>query len=225
MLQYYNNNHNMRGRCYAITYSSLPQSGSAPLCHAADIVTLESNADFPREPDPLKAKAGAHRAWLDNIARNYAPALRQFFERRLESKSDAADLVQDVFLRLSRMKVKGSIKKPEHYLFRTASNALRDHHRRNGVRHSNAHEPIEENGIFLDFSPAQIVEGRQAIHELERILKALPTRTRDVFVFRMLEERKSEDVAHLLGISTRAVEKHYAKALARITRALRAYRD
>lgn len=187
-------------------------------------MTMGPNADYPAI-DPPGQDAGAHRDWLDTIARHYAPALRQFFERRLESKSDAADLVQDVFMRLSRMKVTETIRKPEHYLFRIASNALRDHYRRNTVRLASAHEPMGEKSASHDFSPAEIVESRQAVRELEHILRQLPERTRDIFVFRMLDERKTDDVARSLGISTRAVEKHYAKALARITRALRAYRD
>lgn len=185
----------------------------------------DSSADYVGPDGGSSGDASAHRVWIDTIARNYAPALRQFFERRLDSKSDAADLVQDVFMRLARMKVTETINKPEHYLFTIASNALRDHYRRNSVRQAHAHQPLADRDASLDFSAAEILEGRQAVRELEHVLRQLPERTRDVFVFRMLDERRTDDVARSLGISTRAVEKHYAKALAHITRALRAYRD
>ena len=53
-------------------------------------------------------------------------ALQAFFFRRLQTKSDAADLVQEVYLRMLRVKDSDSILNPEAYLFTVAGNLLKE---------------------------------------------------------------------------------------------------
>lgn len=180
-------------------------------------------------PEAGPEAGGTDRRWLDALARRYTPALYRYFERRLDRRADVHDLVQDVFLRLARIGDVEAIEKTENYLFTTASNALRDHQRRKTVRQSHLHDSID--GMIVgdllsaDVSALDVVAGQQAVLALQAALRELPERTRDIFVLRMIEEQRTADVAHDLGISTRAVEKHYAKALARVAIALRAYRD
>lgn len=165
-------------------------------------------------------------ATLDRLARSYGHALTRFFERRVDRRADVPDLVQEVFLRLSRLSDFSMIEKPEHYLFRTAASALNDCGRRNAVRHTASHQVFDEAAHGgSDFSPHRVLEGKDALGRLEEALRNLPERTRDVFVLRAFEEQKMADVARILGISTRSAEKHYAKGLAFAARALEGWRD
>ena len=175
-----------------------------------------------RVSDPAADEAGG---WLDALARRYSPALARFFQRRVTQSEDVPDLVQDVFMRLARLPEYDRVHQPEQYLFTTAASALGDYFRRRTVRQSDRHEifDAELHGGF-DFSPADVLEGRQAVDCLQLALKGLPERTRDVFVLRVLEEQKTIAVAKALGISTRAVEKHQAKALVAISAALAPFR-
>lgn len=164
--------------------------------------------------------------WLDALARRYSGALFSFFDRRVEQKADVPDLVQDVFFRLARSRSAQEIEQVERYLFKTAANTLKDHRRHCQARQSYNHDsfvPDLHGGV--DFSSAEIVEAREAMAKLQETLGQLPERTRTVFVLRALEQQKTALVAEALGISSRAVEKHYAKALARVSHALIAYRD
>lgn len=178
----------------------------------------------------LKSKGTAppmeNMGWLDQLARRYSPALRRFFSRKVDRSSDVHDLVQEVFVRLAQLPEPQQIREPENYLFRTASNTLRDHLRRASVRMSERQDSFDpERHGGLACSPADILEGRQAIERLQAILRDLPERTRDVFVLRAFEDQKTAPVAATLGISTRAVEKHYAKALVQLANALAAFRE
>ena len=166
------------------------------------------------------------RTGLDAIARKYATPLRRFFERRVRHQEDVPDLVQDVLARMARLKDLSSVEKPEHYLFTTASSALRDQARRDAARQRGDHvtyEPSIHEGS--DFAPDRVLLGRQALAAVQAALRELPERTRSVFVLRIFEEQRTQDVARALGISTRAVESHYAKALASLALAVRDYRD
>jgi RNA polymerase sigma-70 factor (ECF subfamily) len=62
------------------------------------------------------------------------------------------------------------------------------------------------------------------VAQLRAALAELPERTRDVFVLRLLEGWKMAEVASALGISTRAAEKHQARALAHVAARLEGWR-
>ncbi len=139
----------------------------------------------------------------------------------MQAKADVPDLVQDVFLRLSRMPDPAAIEKPEHFLFVTASNVLKDRARREAVRGGGLHDEwIEGTLTSSDFPPDRVLESKEAAARLQAVLLELPQRTRDVFVLRVFEGLKMADVARALSISTRAAEKHQAKALARVVEAM-----
>lgn len=178
------------------------------------------------DPDHEADRQSPARAGLDAIARRYAGPLRRFFERRVRHQDDVPDLVQDVLARMARLKDLSTVEKPEHYLFTAAASALRDQARRDAVRHRARHDPFEPAlHQDSDFSPEHVLLGRQALAAVQAALRELPERTRSVFVLRLFEEQRTADVARALGISTRAVEAHYAKALASLALAVRDYRE
>jgi RNA polymerase sigma factor (sigma-70 family) len=163
---------------------------------------------------------------LEDFARRYTPALHRFFARRVQNKSDVPDLVQDVFLRLTSLEDLSGIEKPEQYLFATASSALRDRARRDLVREQQKHDPFDEFALAgSDLTPEHVYEGRQAVQRLHGLISELPQRTRDVFVLRVFEGLKVADIARLLGISQRAVEKHLARAVIQASDSLKDYRN
>jgi len=176
--------------------------------------------DTPRSE--LKRDRGPR---LEMLARRYAKPLQRYFEKRVRNRDDVPDLVQDVLTRLSRLRDLSSLEQPEHYLFRAASSALRDQARRDQVRHRSDHVEFDANlHGDSEFSPDRILAGKLAVSAMYTALRALPERTRDIFVLRAFEEQKTADVASVMGISTRAVELHYAKALAMLAVALRNHR-
>jgi RNA polymerase sigma factor (sigma-70 family) len=157
----------------------------------------------------------ANTSLLESFARRYTQPLQRFFARRVRNQSDVPDLVQDVFLRLTRLDDLSGIEKPEQYLFATAASALRDRARRDLVRERQQHESFDEFSLAgSDLTPERVYEGSEALRRLEAAVNELPARTRDVFVLRVLEGLKMADIARLLGVSQRAVEKHLARALA-----------
>lgn len=164
----------------------------------------------------------ARKHSLDEVARRYYAPLLSFFRKRLRDTSEAQDLVQQVFLRLSQHPGLDGVDKPDAYIFQTAANALKDLQRRDAVRFR--HGAVDAQDIDLeeearsDLSPERVLLGRQAVAQLAAALRELPERTRDIFMLRCYEGLKHAEIAHLHGISVRAVEKHVAKALARVSR-------
>jgi len=177
-------------------------------------------------PGKMRGVEGERGALLDQLARRYARPLARFFERRVAIRDDVPDLVQDVFLKLSRMPDPRVIDQPDRFLFVTAANTLRDRARREAARGAAVHESWDDEAHpGSDFSAQRVLEGREAVLRLRDALLELPERTRDIFVLRVLEGLKIGDIARLLGISTRATEKQVARAMAHVTAALEAWRD
>jgi RNA polymerase sigma factor (sigma-70 family) len=178
-----------------------------------------------RSPAHAGVRPEARETMLESLALRYSPSLTRFFSRRVNNKADVADLVQDVFLRLSRLHDLSAIQQPEHYLFKTAASALRDQLRRDEVRGRSLHDEFDElKHGGSDLSPDRVLEGKQAVECLREALRALPERTRDVFVLRVFEGLKMAEIARALGISQRAVEKHYAKAMGSVAASLSGFR-
>lgn len=158
---------------------------------------------------------------IEAIVREFENPLRRFFAKRVAEESDIPDLLQEVFLRLSRMSDPGGIERRDRYIFVMAANVLRDRSRRRTVRQEASHDPIENFALEnSDFAPDRVLEGKQARLVIERALRQLPERTRDIFILRMFEGLKMAEIAKALGLSTRAVEKHQARALNHLSAAL-----
>src|SRR3979490_1038567 len=72
-------------------------------------------------PEPKKT-------FVERLFAEHRNALQAFFYRRIKTKHDAADLVQEVYLRILRVKDADAILNPEGYLYTVASNLVHEHY-------------------------------------------------------------------------------------------------
>jgi DNA-directed RNA polymerase specialized sigma24 family protein len=73
-------------------------------------------------PPPM---AKASKTFVEGLFA-YRGALQAFFYRRQRTKSDAADLVQEVYVHMLRVSEPEAIRNPEPYLFTVAANLLKE---------------------------------------------------------------------------------------------------
>lgn len=146
--------------------------------------------------------------------------MRRFFLARLQSASEADDLVQDLYLKVSSLTIVEEIQSPGAYLYRLAANLmldrLRGQHRaaaRDGQwRHAN--HLISPREDVADVPSAEaVVAARQRLERVVQALEALPIKTQRVFRLHKFEGLGHAEVASRLGISRSAVEKHMIDAL------------
>lgn len=125
---------------------------------------------------------------------------------------DAYDLVQEVFLRLSKRADVSSIERIEGYLFQTAASVLTDRFRQRG-KHPDQMISYEDtiHGA-ADITPERILEGRLELNELVEGLHSLPERTRQIFMLYHLENMRQKDIAERLDMPISTLEKHMATA-------------
>lgn len=159
---------------------------------------------------------------LRTLFERFRPALTAYFARRVNRPADAEDLVQDVFLRLTRLPPSTEIRNAEAFIFHTAVNLLRDRARRIKTRREVgelAELPFEP----LDEEPGaeRVLEAKVELRAVLAALNALSERTRHIFLLRRLEQVKVEDIAAYYGISVSAVEHHITRAQAHLARLIK----
>ncbi|WP_157405699.1 RNA polymerase sigma factor [Asticcacaulis benevestitus] len=149
-----------------------------------------------------------------DLNQRFRSALIAFFVRRIGSQTQAEDLTQEVFVRMTNLKT-DDVQNLEGYLFQIARNLLRDTHRRDNVR--NNYEAIVRGDDQRDTESRhaeRIIIARQALEKVAVILDGLPERTRSIFILHRMEAMARKDIAQAYGITISAVEKHLGKAMA-----------
>lgn len=140
--------------------------------------------------------------------------LQRYLTRRLNCAQTAADLTQEVFVRLMRSETAGTVENPRAYLYRIASNLLADHFRGVKRRADVAVTPLWEAVADEAPSPERAVLTRDELRRLERAIEELPPRQRDVMLLHKFDGLSYEAIAERLGIAKNTVMVHMMRALA-----------
>ena len=150
---------------------------------------------------------------MDGLER-HGPALRAWFGRRLRNPADVDDAVQDVWVRAQPHLTAGGIDNVSSYLFQTAQSVLTDKARRASVRAEALHESLREMHHPVEgVTPDRVLLGKEAIARIAAKVKAMPERTRDIFILHRFENVSYGEIASMMGLSVSAIEKHIMKAL------------
>lgn len=153
------------------------------------------------------------RALLEAWSREFGPALKSYFRKRVSSAADIDDLVQDVFVRLAGRADLESIDVVEGYLFQTARASVAEYHRKRASSRTDLQEMFDEDEHSLaGISIETVLADKEAIGRLVSALYELPERTRDIYVLYHFEGHKQMRIAQDLNIGIRTVERHLAQA-------------
>ena len=156
---------------------------------------------------------------LDVLYRNEQHALVRFFTRYRASPEDARDLVQEAFLRLSRIDLRrsGSISRPAEYLRQIARNLLKDRAKAARRHARDAHVNADDCDLVGVDELARL-EARDSLVRLESAIKSLKPKTREIFMAHRLEGLSYAEIAARTGLSVSGVEKQLGRAVDQIDR-------
>ncbi len=140
------------------------------------------------------------------------PKIRRLISSRV-GRSAAADLTQDLFLRLARIGAQFPTREDaRRYLIRVAINAATDHHR---VEVRRKQILTEMKGMFAQEVPNPQVKllVDERISEVDAALAGLPEKCRDVIWLSRVEGMTHTEIARKLGVSKSLVEKYAVRAI------------
>lgn len=140
-------------------------------------------------------------------------ALAVYFARKGVEPFEIDDLVQEVFLRILKRGDSDQLEQFNGYVFTTAASVLTDRYRRRKARFFTKHVEFDPD-LHSDVTVGPDVElaDRDSLNRATRILMQLPERTRHVFILRRIEGMSYGEIAHRLGLSVSAIEKHMLRA-------------
>jgi len=163
------------------------------------------------------------RLYLSGLFRKYRSSLFRYLRGLVPTSDDAAELVQESYARLLRQ---GSVSRLEAvartYLFQTATNLARDHFRRRISRSADHHCNIDDVAVADQArNPEEDLEWQQSLDLIRDGIQHLPPATRNVFLLSRFRNKSYPEIAALLGMSTRTVERKMHDAMAVLSERLK----
>lgn len=142
-----------------------------------------------------------HRGWLHNWLRG-----------KLGCSEQAADLVQDTFIRVMAARSNiANLDQPRAYLSSIARNLVIDHWRRKELEQAYlaAISLLPEQEAP---SPEQSLLVFEALEQVDKVLQSLPPATRQVFLLSQLDGMTYAAIAEQLDCSVPTIKRHMHKA-------------
>jgi RNA polymerase sigma factor (sigma-70 family) len=164
-----------------------------------------------------KKKQHAPSAGLANEvgAAEYRMALHRFLVSRLRNSEDAADLVQEAFMRFYALPNSQTLARPDHYLFRIALNLTYEFRLRQerNVEYVSFDSEVSDSSLdaLVEPDPGDALGDRQLVAHM---LAQIPRAYAQILLLHKRDGRSCKEIAAELDLSVRTVEKYVARALA-----------
>lgn len=159
------------------------------------------------------------RAFVIDLERAHGRELRRFLASHLKNAiADVPDVVQEIFLRLLRIKHLEAIRSPQAYLFTVASHVLREHTLKAAAR-PDLMDPIEVANHYQNQSapaadPADELDVRQRLEQVDQDLARISPRAYAILIMYRCEGMTLMEIGARLGVSHSTVRKYLVRAIA-----------
>jgi len=171
-------------------------------------------------PVQLSGSIPNRSAIKEELDARFRASLLAYFLRRTGNAQEAEDLTQETFVRLIGSNSFEDAEEARAFVFRVASNLLRDR-ARSAARlrrfpsfsiDSPAVDEFEPK-LVEGIDPERVLIARESLTEVLACLDELGERTKNIFILFRLEGMKQKGIAAVYGISLSTVEKHVMAAV------------
>jgi len=152
---------------------------------------------------------------VERLFAEHGGALQAFFRRRIRAKADAADLAQEVYLRMLRISDRETIRNPVPYLYTVANNLVKEHAVLERRQATGVDIDEVETHAQLESLPAfdGDLDQMQRAERLRAVLKQLRPKCQAAVALRFTEGLTYREVGIRLGVSPQMAKKYVAQAL------------
>jgi len=141
----------------------------------------------------------------------YSASIWNFLYFKCGDSAQADDLLQEAFIKLWQNCAKVSSEKARAYLYKVSKNMFLNEvaHQKVVLRHAKQHTPR-----INAQSPEYLLEEKEFQQRLQNAIGNLSEAQRTAFLLNRIEGKKYAEIAEILEISVKAVEKRMSMALA-----------
>lgn len=152
---------------------------------------------------------------VQELFRLHSRDVTRYLRRRVSSPDTAADLVQDLFLKLLTADISSSITDRRSYLFRAANNLAINHNKREGL--VRFEDPSSLDAIVDDSPSAERqLLSKQELMIVAEVLAGLSPVQRKIFFLTKIDGLTFPAIGQKLGLAPTTVHSHMVRILMRI---------
>ena len=168
-----------------------------------------------------KMKAGDRESFNQIFRRYYTPLVR-FCIRFVGDQDEAAEIVQDLFVKLWTGRQKLSISSSlDSYLMSAVRNSALTYINKERA-HAETHLRIYSNETD-EADPSETLQSNNLESSYQKILSDMPSKRREVFLASRFDGLKYAEIATKLGLSQKTVEAHMSAAIKQLREGLKDY--
>ncbi|AWH75465.1 RNA polymerase subunit sigma-70 [Dokdonia sp. Dokd-P16] len=158
-------------------------------------------------------KGVCHETIYNRVFKAHSKNLFNFLYYKFGNNYNPEDKVQEAFIKLWENCAKVSEEKAKSYLFTIANNLTL-----NAYAHQKVVLKFKKNTPkdYTNETPEFVLEEQEYQQKLEKAIANLTEAQRTAFLLNRVEGKKHKEIAALLGISTKAVEKRIYGALKKL---------
>ncbi len=140
----------------------------------------------------------------------YAKDLKRYIYFKTQDVNLTEDIIQETFVKLWDRCDSVNYLKVKSYLYTVATNIFLNH-----IRHEKVKKVYQSNYVkgSTNETPEFVLLEKEFLEKIEKAIKDLPPLQREVFLLSRIEKKKYKEMAEILQISVKAVEKRMHLAL------------
>jgi len=142
---------------------------------------------------------------FQDIFKENFDSLRNYFYYKYGDYEKAKDLMQDSFIKLWNNCKDVPHDKAKGYVFTLARNAFLNDLKRDKMIQN--HKNTSAKKILHIESPQYVLEEKEFLEKLNRVISALPDKHREVFLLNRIDGKTYKQIAEMFEISVKTVEK------------------
>ncbi len=146
---------------------------------------------------------------FEKVYHTYAKDLKRFLYFKTQDMDLAEDIMQDTFVKLWDNCGKVNYDKIRSFLFTVAKNLFLNIKKHEKVVLNHQKHNLRKSD---DESPEYLMIEKEFLIKIEEAIASLPEKQKEVFLLSRIEKKKYKEIAAMLSISVKAVEKrmHFA---------------
>lgn len=166
----------------------------------------------------VSSKSVCEKPVFTGLFEAHAETIRNYIYYKCGDAAQAEDVMQEAFIKLWHHCKKVLFEKARAFLYKVANNLFLNQVAHQKVKLEYARMPHHNSNTE---SPDFVMEEKEFMHTLQQAIGALPEGQREVFLLNRIDKKTYNEIAEMLGISVKAVEKRMHNALKKLRKIIK----